>query len=128
MRYWRMGSAGVLISVVGIVPYFPLAGGLLTGKYRGGQALSNTRPAYIEPLLTERNLQRAERLAAFAEDRGHTLGDLAITWLLAEPQVYSVIAGATNADQVTQNAGAADWLLPADDLHAVRGILEAQVA
>ncbi len=94
------------------LPYFPLASGLLTGKYRKGKpAPAGTRLAagrYASELNDE-NLAAVERLIAFAESRGHTLLDLAFSWLLAQPAVASVIAGATSPDQVKANAAAAGW-------------------
>jgi aryl-alcohol dehydrogenase-like predicted oxidoreductase len=109
---------------LGIVPYFPLAGGLLTGKYKRGDAISPTRAAYVTPFLTDRNFEILDRLRAFAAERDHTLGELALAWLLAEPQVCSVISGATNADQVSANAKASAWELSAEEYKAVREILE----
>jgi aryl-alcohol dehydrogenase-like predicted oxidoreductase len=97
------------------VPYFPLASGLLTGKYRRGQAPpQGTRITvggrYAE-LLSDENLERVERLARYAEERGHTLLELAFAWLLARREVVSVIAGATSADQIRSNASASAWRL-----------------
>jgi aryl-alcohol dehydrogenase-like predicted oxidoreductase len=110
---------------LGIVPYFPLAGGLLTGKYRRGDAISPTRAAYVTPFLTDRNFEILEQLRVFATERGFSLGDLAIAWLLAEPQICSVISGATNAEQVSANARASEWHLSSDEYKTVREILEA---
>lgn len=109
---------------VGLIPYFPLAGGLLTGKYQRGDAISPTRASYVTPLLTDRNFQILDQLRALAQERDHTLGDLAHAWLLGEPQVSSVISGATNPDQVSANARASDWVLTHDELKQVREILE----
>ena len=103
------------------VPYFPLASGLLTGKYRPGQpppqgtrlASGNAR------FLNDRNLETAEALRRFAEARGHTLLELAFSWLLARPQVVSVIAGATKPDQVRANVAAATWHLTPEELEEV---------
>lgn len=111
---------------LGIVPYFPLAGGLLTGKYRGGKALSETRVGYISRYNSEQNLKRIEQLAQWAEARGHTMGELAIAWLLSEPRVASVISGATNAAQITDNAQAAAWELTPAEAAEVRQLLEAK--
>jgi len=101
------------------LPYFPLASGLLTGKYRRGQAApAGARiqaGGRFDDLLSERNLETVEALIAFAEERRHTLLELAISWLLARPEVASVIAGATTPEQVTANAKAARWqLTPAE--------------
>jgi aryl-alcohol dehydrogenase-like predicted oxidoreductase len=105
---------------LGFLPYYPLASGLLTGKYRRGRpAPPDTRLAtnagWAERFHTEGNLERAEALGAFAASRGRTLLELAISWLLARRVVSSVIAGATSAEQVRANAEVARWkLAPAD--------------
>jgi len=109
---------------LGIVPYFPLAGGLLTGKYQRGDALSPTRANYITPFLTERNFEILDRLRAFVARRDRSLGELAIAWLLSEPQVCAVISGATNADQISENARASEWELSAADVKEARALLE----
>lgn len=109
---------------LGIVPYFPLAGGLLTGKYRRGDTVSVTRANYITPFVTERNFEILDRLRAFSALHERTVGELAIAWLLSERQVCSVISGATNADQVSANAKASDWTLSASEVQEVREILE----
>jgi aryl-alcohol dehydrogenase-like predicted oxidoreductase len=97
---------------VGVLPYFPLANGLLTGKYRRGQERpAGTRMDGRE--ISAKQWDRIERLAAFAEERGHTLLELAIGGLLARPSVGSVIAGATSPEQVKANVAAADWELDA---------------
>jgi aryl-alcohol dehydrogenase-like predicted oxidoreductase len=104
---------------LGLLPYFPLASGLLTGKYKRGAVPEGTRLAGVQGLaqryLTEENWQKAEKLEAFAGARGHSLLELAFAWLLARPRVASIIAGATTAEQVEQNIAAAAWeLSPAD--------------
>ncbi len=99
---------------IAFIPYFPLASGLLTGKYRQGRPLpEGTRITSNpdSPWLKEQNLRAVEKLAQFAESRGHTLLELAFSWLLAQPTVASVIAGAMRPDQVRANAGAATWSL-----------------
>lgn len=109
------------------LPYFPLANGLLTGKYRAGRpAPQGTRISTQErfgKLLNESNLQAVEALVQFAEARGHTLLELAFSWLLARPVVASVIAGATSAQQVRSNAQAVGWKLTPSDLAEVDRIL-----
>ena len=106
---------------VGFIPYFPLASGLLTGKYRRGEpAPQGTRLHGRE--LEDAKLDRVERLAAFATERGVTLLDIAIGGLAAQPGVASVIAGATKADQVRANAAAGAWEPSADDLAALRAL------
>lgn len=105
---------------VGVVPYFPLASGLLTGKYRRGEPFPagsrlDAIPHFAER-ATDETFDRIERLAAFATERGHTLLELAVAWLAAQPQVTSVIAGATTPEQVRANARAASWQLTLADL------------
>ncbi|HEV7594578.1 MAG TPA: aldo/keto reductase [Gemmatimonadaceae bacterium] len=113
------------------LPFFPLMSGLLTGKYRKGQPIpQNTRVARYErygKLLTEENLDKVEALIHFAESRGRTLLELAISWLLARRVVASVIAGATSGQQVRNNAAAADWNLTPTDLEEVDSLLRAAV-
>jgi aryl-alcohol dehydrogenase-like predicted oxidoreductase len=106
---------------VGLLPFFPLAGGLLTGKYRRGQPMPpGARLTTIAPLarryLTARNWDVAEQLIAFAEARGHNILELAFSWLLSRRGVASVIAGAIAPEQLAQNVMAGDWQLSADDL------------
>jgi aryl-alcohol dehydrogenase-like predicted oxidoreductase len=106
---------------LGLLPFFPLACGLLTGKYHAGKPAPNdARLAYTKPLadrfLSERNVVLAEKLRAFAEARGHTLLDLAFSWLLAQKTVPSVIAGASTPDQLRANVEAVTWALTAEDL------------
>jgi aryl-alcohol dehydrogenase-like predicted oxidoreductase len=106
---------------LGLLPFFPLASGLLTGKYRRNVALpAGTRLASTQRLadryLTERNWEIAERLGDFAQSHGHTLLELAFSWLLAQRPVSSVIAGATKPEQLEQNVGAGEWGLSAEEL------------
>ncbi len=117
---------------IAFVPYFPLKSGLLTGKYRKGVTppegrLSGQKGSYFERMgsthLTEENLEKVERLIQFAESRGHSILDLAFAWLLARPQVASVIAGATKPEQIEANARAVRWTLTQDDLQAVDQIV-----
>jgi aryl-alcohol dehydrogenase-like predicted oxidoreductase len=108
------------------LPYFPLASGLLTGKYRRGQpAPEGTRlsgPRSVQA-LTDENLARVEALIQLAASRGHTILDLAISWLLARPAVASVISGATSPQQVQANAAAANWRLTNADLAEIDSII-----
>jgi aryl-alcohol dehydrogenase-like predicted oxidoreductase len=106
---------------VGMLPYFPLASGLLTGKYARNKPLpEDTRFQALKGLadryLTESNWKIVERLEHLCAKRGHTLLALAFTWLLARPTVASVIAGATRPEQVEQNAKAADGVLISEEL------------
>jgi aryl-alcohol dehydrogenase-like predicted oxidoreductase len=106
-----------------LVPYFPLASGLLTGKYRRGQPIpTGTRlsdPRYSTRFANEQNIEFVERLAGFCAERGRTVLELAFGWLLARPYVASAIAGATASEQVRQNADALGWRLTADEVAAV---------
>jgi aryl-alcohol dehydrogenase-like predicted oxidoreductase len=106
---------------LGLLPFFPLASGLLTGKYqRGVMAPADTRfgkaPALRDRYVTPRNEAIVDKLKAFAEKRGHTLLELAFSWLAARPQVASVIAGATRVEQVEQNVKAIAWSLTAQEM------------
>src|SRR6185437_15388259 len=109
---------------LGLLPFFPLASGLLTGKYqRGAAAPADTRfgkaPALRDRYVTPRNEDIVEKLQAFAQARGHTLLEPAFSWLAARPQVASVIAGATRVEQVEQNAKAIAWSLSAQEMAEV---------
>ena len=111
---------------IAFIPYFPLASGLLTGKYRRGQPVpqgARLTEDRFAGARNDENLDLVERLIAFAEARGHTLLELAFSWLLTRPTVASVIAGATKAEQVQSNASAAGWTLSAQDLAELDGIL-----
>jgi aryl-alcohol dehydrogenase-like predicted oxidoreductase len=109
------------------LPFFPLMSGLLTGKYRKGAPIpEGTRVAKFDRyrrLLTDENLDKVEALIAYAEARGHTVLELAISWLLAHRVVASVIAGASSAQQVRANVGAAGWSLDAADLEEIDALL-----
>ena len=112
------------------LPYFPLASGLLTGKYKkGSTAPKGTRlgdkQALADRYHTESNLEKVERLQRFAEARGHTLLELAFSWLLSRKAVASVIAGATKPEQVEANAKAGAWTLSADELTKIDEITQA---
>ncbi len=106
---------------LGLLPFFPLASGLLTGKYKRnapmpqGARLTNTK-AIANRYLTEENWSIVERLESFSDKRGHSLLELAFSWLAARPTVSSVIAGATKPEQVEQNVRAAEWKLTREDL------------
>jgi aryl-alcohol dehydrogenase-like predicted oxidoreductase len=109
---------------LGLLPYFPLAGGFLTGKYQRGQPMPqgarlNTAKHLSDRYITDSNWEIVERLEKFCAQRNHTLLDLAIAWLAAQPPVSSVIAGATKPEQVEQNVRAAEWILSADELAEV---------
>ena len=113
---------------LGVIPYFPLASGLLTGKYKHDAPLpEGTRLANTQRLasryMTERNWRKVERLNQFCEARNRSLLELAFSWLLARPQVASVIAGATRPEQVEQNVAAAGWVLSQDDVAEIDRVL-----
>jgi aryl-alcohol dehydrogenase-like predicted oxidoreductase len=115
---------------IGLIPYFPLASGLLTGKYKRGAPPApgtrlNTWKFLTSSLLTDENFDRVERLEAFAIARGHRISELAIAWLLAKRYVPSVIAGATSPAQVEANAHAATWTLTAKELAEIDGLFGA---
>jgi aryl-alcohol dehydrogenase-like predicted oxidoreductase len=109
---------------VGILPFFPLASGFLTGKYkRGAQPAKDTRFGAMKRLadqvLNDRNWEILERLRDFASKREHSLTELAVGWLIARPEVSSVICGATRPEQVTDNVKAIGWKLSKDELAEV---------
>ncbi|WP_280463406.1 aldo/keto reductase [Nocardia carnea] len=108
---------------LGIIPYFPLASGLLTGKYTAGTEFpAGSRMAEVPRLAgdaTDANFALVDRLTAIAKDRGHTILELAICWLLSQPRVSSVITGATTPEQIAANIDAATWRLSAEALAAV---------
>jgi aryl-alcohol dehydrogenase-like predicted oxidoreductase len=108
---------------IGIIPYGPLASGILTGKYKEGEAPPpGSRfagaPALRHQLTAER-LRAVERLGAWAAARGRTVAQLAIAWLCAHQEVSTVIAGATSVAQMEENAAAADWTLAPEELREV---------
>jgi len=113
---------------VGIVPYFPLAGGFLTGKYRRGQAAPpgsrGEKSPYVQGFMNDAGFDRLEKLETWAEAHGQKINALAQAWLLAQPQVCSVITGATSVEQIQNNAAAGDWNLSADEVKEVNAILE----
>jgi len=109
---------------VGILPYFPLASGFLTGKYkRGAEPPKGTRLSMIQRMaqqtLNDENFATLEKLEKFASSREHTILELAVGWLASQPQVSSVISGATSPDQVIQNVKAGNWKLTAEELAEV---------
>jgi aryl-alcohol dehydrogenase-like predicted oxidoreductase len=108
---------------IGVLPYFPLASGLLTGKYRRGQPRpEGTRLADRDDVFTDEKFDRIEALERYAEERGLTLLQVAIGGLLARPAIASVIAGATKPEQVRANVEAGEWEATADDLAALNAI------
>ncbi len=112
---------------IGVIPWGPLAGGFLTGKYHKGEALlPDARLARLMTLygeiFTETNWNKLGRLEAFATERGHLMGELAVAWLLTKPWVSTVIAGAKTVEQVSANAAGAEWKLTAEEVAEVEAI------
>ncbi|MBU8743357.1 aldo/keto reductase [Micrococcus luteus] len=102
---------------LGVLPYFPLANGLLTGKYSQGDAPEGSRLSHVrQHMVADADLEQLAAFGRFARERGITEVQAAIGWLAAQGPVSSVIAGATHAAQVVENAAAADWLATAEDL------------
>ncbi len=115
---------------MGLLPYFPLASGLLSGKYRKDapmpeDARLTKNQNLAKGVLTERNWEIVEQLRAFCEARGRTLLELAFSWLAAKPVVSSVIAGATKPEQLEQNVQAVNWKLTPEELAEVGRIVAA---
>jgi aryl-alcohol dehydrogenase-like predicted oxidoreductase len=118
---------------LGQLPFFPLASGFLTGKYRRGEDLpegtrlaawAQAMPGRVAQMTAEDNFNKLEALTSFAEERGHTILDLALGWLASDPAVSSVIAGATRPEQIEANVDAThSWELTAEDYTAVDQIL-----
>ena len=131
---WSLLSRGVEDSIVpaataaglGVVPYFPLASGLLTGKYRRGEEFPEgsrlAASSYFAAVATDENFAKVEAYERYAADRGHTITELAIGWLLAQPSVTSVIAGATKPEQIAANVAAAAWTLTPEEAAEVAAI------
>jgi aryl-alcohol dehydrogenase-like predicted oxidoreductase len=105
---------------LGVLPFYPLAAGFLTGKYRKGvmpegARLTNAPGGRATAILTDRNFELLEKWENFARERGHSMTELAMAWLLGQPEVGSVIAGATRPEQVDQNVAAGQWQLSTAD-------------
>ena len=136
-NHWSLLERGAEAEVVpaarhfglGVLPYFPLANGLLTGKIRRGQqAAEGTRLAGRPEYVTEQKLGRVEALAGWAQEHGVTVLEVAIGALAAQPGCGSVIAGATSPEQVKANASAADWVPSAADLADIDAIVPRSAA
>ena len=112
---------------VGLIPYFPLAGGFLTGKYREGEppplGSRGENVAYVQRYMTQSNFDKITKLRAWAEERGRGMNELAQAWLLAHPEVCSVISGATTTEHVIGNAQAADWRLSAAEVRELDNLV-----
>jgi aryl-alcohol dehydrogenase-like predicted oxidoreductase len=113
---------------VGFVPYYPLAGGFLTGKYEMGTppppGSRGEGVKYVRELMTQTNYDKVNKLSGWAKARGRGVNELAQAWLLAQPQVCSVITGAKNVDQLLSNVKAEDWKLSVDELEEIDVILQ----
>jgi aryl-alcohol dehydrogenase-like predicted oxidoreductase len=115
---------------IAFIPYFPLASGVLTGKYRRGEQppegtrLANAPAERAAVALSDRNFDIVEALEKWVGDHGHSLLDVAMAWLLSRPVVASVIAGATRAEQARANAAAASWQMTAEEVAQVDAIAE----
>jgi len=103
---------------LGLLPYFPLASGLLTGKHKRGAAAAGSRLATTQfsAFMSDKNFDTVEKLEAFVKSRGHTMLELAFSWLAARPTVASIIAGATKPEQIEANVKATEWALTPDDM------------
>lgn len=112
---------------IGVIPFFPLAAGVLTGKYRPDLPAPEHTRGHNNPNFAARlnrpDLETAQRLDAWARERGHTVGELALAWLAAQPAIATVIAGVRSAEQVAANVRAGEWKLTADELAAIDGLL-----
>jgi aryl-alcohol dehydrogenase-like predicted oxidoreductase len=114
---------------IGVLPFYPLASGLLTGKYRRDQPPpAGTRLTsgihFYEGVLANADWTVIERLTDFAAERGHTILELAIGWLASQPAVACVMTGATHVEQIEQNAKSGDWRLTPEEMQQVDEILE----
>ena len=110
---------------LGLLPYFPLASGLLTGKHKRGALAPGSRlatPAFTGRFTTDANFDIVEKLEAFVQARGHTMLELAFSWLAARPTVGSIIAGATKPEQIEANVKATGWALSAEEMAEVEKI------
>jgi aryl-alcohol dehydrogenase-like predicted oxidoreductase len=115
---------------VGVIPWGPLAGGFLTGKYRRGEPAppaTGARPRkafnwFYNTVMTDTNWERLGKLEALAKANGHKVSELAISWLLSHPWVSTVIAGATTPEQLDLNAAGANWKLTAEEVVQVEQI------
>ena len=114
---------------IGVLPSYPLANGLLTGKYKRGEpAPEGTRLSQLPEerasrVMSDRNFEQVDRLRAFADARGRTVLELAFAWLAAQPAMSSIIAGATSPDQVAANVAAVGWHLTDTDLAEIDELL-----
>ena len=112
---------------IGFIPYFPPAGGVFSGNDKRNQhgppCSRGERSDYVKKYMTAANYDKVDRLSAWAGERGRALNELAQAWLMAQPQICTVISGATKLDHVKGNVKAADWTLTAGDLTEINAIL-----
>ena len=106
---------------IGVIPWYPLAAGFLTGKYRRGQEIPagtrfSSNPGMYGRMLNDANFDQLDILETFASEHGHNVAELAIAWLASHPWVSTVIAGVTKTEQVTANVTAASWKLTTDEM------------
>lgn len=106
---------------IGVIPWYPLAAGFLTGKYRRGEAIPpgtrfSSNPRMYGRMLNDANFDLLDKLEAFVSEHGHNIAELAIAWLVSHPWVSTVIAGVTKTEQVSANVAAANWRLTADEM------------
>jgi aryl-alcohol dehydrogenase-like predicted oxidoreductase len=115
---------------VGFIPFFPLAGGFLTGKYKRDEGAPTgsrgERSPYVQKYMTDANYDIVEKLSAWAQERDHTMNELAHAWLLAQPTVCSVISGLTKMEHLQANAKAGEWQLTADEVGEVTAVLNGE--
>jgi aryl-alcohol dehydrogenase-like predicted oxidoreductase len=112
---------------VGFVPYYPLAGGFLTGKYQAGKpppkGSRGESLRVVQELMVDANHRKVVELTGWAKDHGRGINELAQAWLLAQPQICSVITGARSSDQLASNVKAAGWNLTGEQLNEIDGLL-----
>jgi len=116
---------------IGFIPWGPLASGFLTGKYRRGEKIAEgmrleKAAAVYSDIVSEENFDKVEKLEAFAKERGHSVGELAIAWLLSHPWLSSVIAGAMSPEQLSANVAAADWKLTEEEVTQIDELVPIQ--
>ena len=117
---------------IGVIPWYPLAAGFLTGKYRRGEDIPSgtrfsTNPRMYGRMLTDANFDLLDKLETFASEHGHSVAELAIAWLVSHPWVSTVIAGVTKTEQVSANVAAANWKLTADEMTELDRALDYRV-
>ena len=112
---------------LGLIPYFPLAAGVLTGKYKPGEPAPEGTRGHNNPRFAARlesgTLEAVQRLDAWARERGHTVGELAVAWLASRPAVSTIITGVTKPEQVVANVRAVEWRLSPEDVAEVDRLL-----